>query len=261
MLNLDQYAYLSNLSKQDSLEKLIFSLLTLIVCIWANEPVISIIIMLIMGGITVFRGGTSLKVFLKLLSIPSAFLLISVIAIGIDVTKNPEALWGPMRVLNSYIGLSVVGLPVAVNLFFKALGAVSCLYYLILSTPIVDLLSALERLGVPSLLREMMGLIYRFIFVFIETAQEMHLAQRARLGYTTLRGSYRSLGTLISNLLVQALRKSEALYTALEARGYQGELRVLEDAEDRITKGYLGIIGTNLGLVFITLGIRAMGRG
>jgi hypothetical protein len=85
-------------------------------------------------------------------------------------------------IYNMHLGVLKAGMISAVRLFCKALGAVSCLYFLSLSTPMLDILSALRRLKCPALLVEMMGLIYRFIFILFETAASMITAQNSVWG-------------------------------------------------------------------------------
>lgn len=161
-----------------------------------------------------------------------------------------------------YLGVTQAGLQTALHLFFKALGSVSCLYYLSLSTPMTDVLAVLRRLKVPRLLVEMMGLIYRFIFVFLETAENMLTAQNSRLGYATLPAGYRSLAALMSNLFIRAYKRSDELYTALEARGYDGELNVLEETSCPFRwTGLLPAVGLNCFLVLCTLYLRQYGEG
>ena len=101
------------------------------------------------------------------------------------------------------------------------------MYFLSLNTPVTDLTMALEKLHVPKLLVELMELIYRFIFVLAETAANIRLAQESRLGYQGFRRSVNSLGTLSSMVFLQAWRKGQSIYTALESRGYTGSLTTL----------------------------------
>ena len=98
---------------------------------------------------------------------------------------------------------------------------------LALTTPMVDITDQLRKWRVPQLFIELMVLMYRFIFVFIETAQAMYIAQNARLGYSNWRRSLHSVGMLAANLYLRSQTRAAALYTALTARGYTGELRVL----------------------------------
>lgn len=253
MINIDNYAYMSKLKHSDPMKKLFFALLTLGVCLWANSIIVSFLVLLIMGWNTVYNGGIPFILFLKLLLVPMSFLVIGVLTIGINVSDNQAAFLYFVPVLETNIGVSQGGIQNAVRLFFKALGSVSCLYYLSLSTPIVELLTALRRLKVPKLLVELMGLIYRFIFLLLETAETMFTAQNCRLGYSSLSSAYRSLAALVSTLFIRAYKRSDELYTALEARGYDGELNVLEEPVPTHMTEYIAPVMINLFLILTAL--------
>lgn len=253
MTNLDNYAYSSKLKRVDPMKKLFFTLLTLSVCLWANSISIAFIVFWLMLGATVYEGGTPFTLFCKLMLIPMSFLIISVLTIAVNASHDQGDFLFSIPLERVYIGVSKIGIEAAVRLFFKSLGAVSCLYFLSLSTPMVDLLSALRRLKVPKLFVELMGLIYRFIFVLLETADTMLTAQNSRLGYSSLSSGYRSLGVLISTLFIRAYKRSDKLYTALEARGYDGELNVLEESYKTHWTEYITPIFINLFLVLVAL--------
>lgn len=264
MNNIDKYAYVSRLKRMDSMQKLFFSLLTLGVCIWANSIVISLLIILIMGWITVCKGGIPFALFMRLMLVPMSFLVIGVLTIIINVSDSRSSFVFSVHILKNYVGVSSIGVQNAARLFFKALGAVSCMYYLSLNTPIVDLLSALRRLRIPKLFIELMGLIYRFSFVLLETADIMITAQNSRLGYSSLSSGYHSLGALVSTLFIRSYKRSNELYTALEARGYDGELNVLEEPFETRWTAYVAPVGINLLLIGTAIclkGLTGFGSG
>lgn len=253
MISIDKYAYRSKLKHTDPVQKVFFTLLTLAVCLWANHLIISTLIIFIMGGMTVFIGGTPLRFFMKLLLAPLSFLFIGVFTIAVNVSESKEGLLVAISFADTWIGFSKMGLQDAFHLIMRSLGAVSCLYFLSLSTPMVDLLGALHRLRLPNVLVEIMGLIYRFIFVLLETSDTIYHAQSCRLGYSSLSTGYRSLGSLASMLFIRSYMRSDALYTALEARGYEGELNVLEEAYTKNWRGYVVTFGINIFLVFLAI--------
>ncbi|MBA1334335.1 MAG: Cobalt ECF transporter, transmembrane component of energizing module CbiQ [Firmicutes bacterium] len=256
MIHIDRYAYRSKLKKTDPMQKLFFAVLTLGMCLWADSNVISAAVLVLMGGITVFRGGTSLYFLMKLLAIPMSFLLVGVLTVAVKISEDPGIMLVSLPMAGVWVGISQQGLRDAGRLFLKALGSVTCLYYLSLSTPLVDMLSAFKRIGVPKLMVEMMGLVYRFIFVLFETAETIFNSQNSRLGYASLNSGYRSLGGLASTLFIRAYRRSDELYTALEARGYDGELNVLEEPYQRHWAGYFAPLAVNIILIVITLFLR-----
>ena len=96
--------------------------------------------------------------------------------------------------------------------YFTALGAVSCLYFLSFTTPMPDILQVLEKLHCPKLLMELMLLIYRFIFVLLDTASALSTSQNCRLGNRDYKTSLKSFGMLGSVLMIRAVERSNRLY-------------------------------------------------
>ncbi|KNY28016.1 cobalt ECF transporter T component CbiQ [Pseudobacteroides cellulosolvens] len=233
MINIDKYAYNSKLKKVSVIRKLLFSLFALGICIWADSIAISVFIALIMILVTYKKGEVPLGFILKLMLVPFVFLLMSTLAITIEITR-PENLSERMFILSGsiaglQIGATIEGIKDALNIFFKALGTISCLYFLSLSTPMLELMAVLRKLKVPKLLIELMGLTYRFIFILLETAENIFVSQRARLGYEGLSSGFRSVKILFSSLFIRSFKRSDEIYRSLEARGYDGELNFLEE--------------------------------
>jgi cobalt/nickel transport system permease protein len=59
--------------------------------------------------------------------------------------------------------------------------------------------------------------------------ETMHTAQELRLGYSGLIKRLRSTSLLIGSLFIRTLEQGERTFTAMNARGYDGNIRVLED--------------------------------
>jgi cobalt/nickel transport system permease protein len=110
----------------------------------------------------------------------------------------------------------------------RSLGALAALLFLVLTTPLVDLIALLRRLKTPELLLEIMVLCYRMLFVFSAAVHETWNAQSARLGYASARLTIRSLGGLVANLTLQIWQRAHALHLAAQARNNDGPLRFLE---------------------------------
>lgn len=259
MLNIDRYAYSSKLRHKNPQSKLAFALFTLVVCIWADSIPVSLIILSMMAWVTVRKGGTPFLLFLKLMFIPMSFLALGILTVAFAVSESDAGFLWHVPAFGRYCGISETGIVTAAVLFFKALGAVSCLYYLSLSTPMADLLYAFRKMRCPKLAAELMGLIYRFIFILLETAETMATAQTARMGYDRLSNGFRSLGMLVSALFVRSLRRADAIYTALEARGYDGEINVLEERFEISFSEKIQPVIINLFLIMLTLLLRHYG--
>ena len=64
--------------------------------------------------------------------------------------------------------------------FCRAMGGVSCLYFLSLSTPLPEVIHCLEKIHVPQVVLELMFLIYRFLFLLWEEGQRRNQEEGCR---------------------------------------------------------------------------------
>ncbi|MEG0014461.1 MAG: cobalt ECF transporter T component CbiQ [Cellulosilyticaceae bacterium] len=252
MKNIDKYAYYSQLRFINPQQKVLFVLITLGICLFADSILLFVVITLFMGYLTVCKGKTPLLLFCKLMCIPLTFLVLSIIAVIFQITKQEELLIYSFSLGSIHIGVTTASLLSGKILFFKVLASVSCLYTLCLSTPMTDIFMVLEHIKCPSFLIEIMSLIYRFIFILIDTAYTMQNAQASRLGYRSFRTSLKSLGLLFSTLLIRSLKINDNLYIALESRGYHNNLKVLNDTA-YYTISYFKILGTTLLFIILLL--------
>jgi cobalt/nickel transport system permease protein len=121
------------------------------------------------------------------------------------------------------------GLTMAFTTFFRVLGAVSAMYFLVLTTSMTDVFISLRKTRFPKVLIEVSLLIYRYIFVLMEVYSKMNTAQKLRLGQTTWYSRIRSASLIAGNLFIRTLEQGERTFVAMNARGYDGNILVLED--------------------------------
>ena len=188
-------------------------------------------LLVVMGVLNVALGGQRPGTVLHFMKVPLAFLVIGCLTIVLRPLGAEEpALWAVWLFGRFRWGISGAYLRMGLMVFCKAMGAISAMYFLALNTPMTDLVLALERLHVPKLLVELMELIYRFIFVLMDAAGRIRVAQESRLGYGSFRKSLDHMGGLVSLVFLRAWRKGDKVYTALESRGYDGSLTTLSAA-------------------------------
>lgn len=166
---------------------------------------------------TVPGAGVPLRAFAKVMAVPAGFLLTGLPALAVSVDWSAS----PM------IALPAEGVATASAVTARSLAAVACLAFLILTTPVPDLLGLARRAGVPASLVELAYLVHRLIFVVLERADAARQAQAARLGYRCWRTAIRSVGMLAGGLFLRSLDRGRRLDLGLSARGYHGDLRVL----------------------------------
>lgn len=251
MIYLDKYAYSNSLRNMHPAEKFFFALSTMIICLTTNSYIVSLIIVLLMAGVSVLMGKIPLRFYLKLLLIPTSFLTVGITTIAINIVDDMnKLLWG-WQIFNITIGVTTQSLHLAIKLILRSLGAISCLYFLSLTTPSVEIISILRKLKFPELFLDLMSLVYRFLFVLLDTAEKIYTSQTVRLGYADLKKGYRSMGQLVVNLFIHSCHRSMDLYTALEARGYNGKFKVLEREYQFSRKNLLIILITEILLIII----------
>ncbi|MDY7021925.1 MAG: CbiQ family ECF transporter T component, partial [Cyanobacteriota bacterium] len=106
------------------------------------------------------------------------------------------------------------------------IGLTSCLYFILLTVPFVEIVRILRSLGCPSLITELLTLMYRFIFMLTETASELLTAQQARIGYCGWEIGIRSMGIIVTQLFQRTLENYRQITLGLTSRGFTGELQV-----------------------------------
>lgn len=228
VFSIDFYAYASRLRSWSPRYKALFSMICLLCCIVCNNVYVSCAVILLMAYITVVMGGLPFKRYLSLMTIPLAFLFFGCIAVAISFAGTPVGEYN-LHLGFFYVYTSKESLRETWGLITKALGAVSAMYMLTLSTPASEIIAVLRGIHMPKLLIELMNMIYRYIFLLMDTQCRMKNAAISRLGYCDFRTSCLSFGRVASNLLVVSLKKGNAYYHALESRCYDGELLFLEE--------------------------------
>ena len=101
---------------------------------------------------------------------------------------------------------------------------------LILSTPWAHLLKAMRAYRLPVVIVVILGMTYRYVFVFLQTAAQMFEARRSRMVGRLSPSDRQRLATATAGaLLGKALDMSSEVHLAMISRGYRGEPRLLDD--------------------------------
>ena len=145
------------------------------------------------------------------------------------------------------------GITLGINTFFRVAGGLSTQFFLVLTTPMTSILLILRKARVPKVLIEISLLVYRYIFVFIEVMETMHTAQELRLGYSGIRKRLRSISLLIGSLFIRTLEQGERTFTAMNARGYDGEIRTLDDLARPSVRSIIGIVFLDVALILVAI--------
>lgn len=226
--SIDQLAFQSGLSHVNPGFKVAFSIAALIFLLAADHLAVSLLIFSSMFFLTVVKGNVSVHSYLSLLAIPLVFAIVTVltIALGFSLTEAGQY---HLHLYFFYVYTSSESLRESFCLLCKIFSAVSCMYFMSLSTPVNEIICVLQQCRLPSLITELMNMIYRFIFILLEVQQKMSVSARSRLGYINTRTSLRTFGNIGSNLFIVSMKKANQYYDALLARCYDGQLKFLTE--------------------------------
>ena len=185
----------------------------------AKSPLTATFVTGLLLAVTLIGAGITPKRYLRVAAPALFFLAMGSLSLAFAVDLDE----GQAQVLIAPSGMQKLA-----EVSTRSLGALTALLFLVLTTPLIDLISLLRRLKTPELLLEIMVLCYRMLFVFSAAVHETWNAQSARLGYATARLTIRSLGGLTANLTLQVWQRAHALHLAAQARNNDGPLRFLE---------------------------------
>jgi cobalt/nickel transport system permease protein len=143
------------------------------------------------------------------------------------------------------------GLRGASFLILRAETAATFSVLLVLCTLWTQLLRALRFYRLPAAAAFLLGMTWRYIFLLLTSAEDMFEAREARLVGTLDGPDRRRLAAATAGVLLdKSLQLSRDVHSAMEARGFRGELRLL-DEPPLSTQGWLrlGTLVTLAGAV------------
>ncbi|RNI15680.1 cobalt ECF transporter T component CbiQ [Methanohalophilus sp. RSK] len=224
---LDDYALLSPLRYTNNWLKIGVVGFGILMGISSQAPLVPFSIAICMSLATLIFGRVPPKFYLKLLMGPAVFVVFSIIIIAFFFGGGPE-LFG-FNVLDYHLGVNTGGLSMAFLVFSRTLGGMCCLFFLALTTPMVELFSVLKKTGLPDSFIELSMMMYRYIFVFLDVAWCIKHAQTVRLGYHDLKTSLHSMAMLCSTLFLRSWEQGEKTFVAMNARCYDGKMMIFEE--------------------------------
>lgn len=224
---LDNYAHSNNLKDVNKYFKVLFAILTMMVSLISTSPVIPLIVAFLMSFLIIFEAKIPWKFYLKFFFIPFTFGFLTFIFMAFFFGVGNHVL--ELGIFN--LAVTEDGFNLGILVFARMLGGFTCLAFLALTTPMTELFSVLELAKIPKIVLELAMLMYRYIFVFTDEAINMYHSQETRLGYSSLKKSFKSMGMLGSNLFIRTWLKGEQAYIAMESRCYDGSIKTMQDPE------------------------------
>lgn len=135
---------------------------------------------------------------------------------------------GPLTVTVSGEGLRTFG-----SIALKSWLSVQVALLLTFTTPFHDLVDALRRLHLPAVMVGIVSFMYRYLAVLGDEAGRLLRARAARsaaaadgsAGGGSMRWRAGVTGSMVGSLFLRSYERSERVYAAMQARGFDGTLR------------------------------------
>lgn len=217
---IDRYAHSNAIRCLDPAHKGALALLAMGLCLTLDSPLVGAVSIAWMLGLSVLWARVPAHVVGRVMLGQGLFLAASSAGVAVSVAAGApgEGSWaiqaGPL-----WLSSSPAALAAALGLAARALGCAAALSFLILSTPLLDLIELLRRLRAPEALIDLMTLTYRAIFVLLESLGGALGARGAAGGAGGKRGALGSAAQLASQLLVDTIRRSRRLQLSAERPG------------------------------------------
>jgi cobalt/nickel transport system permease protein len=127
------------------------------------------------------------------------------------------------------------GLRLFLTVVLKSWLSIQVALLLTYTTPFHDLLDALRELRLPRILVAIIGFMYRYLAVLGDEARRMLRARASRSAEVAAGHSGGSIawrarvtGSMVGALFLRSYERSERIYAAMQARGFEGTFRHME---------------------------------
>ncbi len=173
------------------------------------------------------------------------------IAIFVPFFKEGEVA-GSYNIWLWQLTVTYSGLQVLINILIKAWLSILSLIWLTSTTKLPHILHALEQLHLPRVMVMILSFMYRYLFVLVDEVMRMKQARDSRNFGGGRFWQIRTIGKMVGTLFIRSYERGERVYSAMVARGFDGQTRRLDRLNFRKADAYFGI---SLGLVLVSTSV------
>jgi cobalt/nickel transport system permease protein len=236
---LDDYAHGNALRETSSRLKLFLGLWAILLCVSSTTPIAPLFVAMTMSLITVMLAKIPGRIYFRLLLVPLSFAMLSAGVVAF-MHGNGQTLFS-VQLFGINLSISEEGANLAALLIARTFGGMCSLYFIALTTPMIEIFAVLKTLRIPQSVIELSMMIYRYIFVFLDQAAMIHSAQMMRLGDAGAKSSLNSFAMLCSVLFLNSWEQGERLIVAMDSRCYDGKLDLMDQAAGANPKAILAV--------------------
>lgn len=226
----DEYASRNGfLQSIDPRAKLVTFAIFLLTVLFTKSIVVSFFLYILCLVLTYF-SKINLGFFLKRtwIFIPLFSLFIAIPALFSVFTPGDSI--AAFNILGVNLIITRQGLAGASLFVMRVVASVSFAVLLSITTKHFELLKVLRVFRIPQVFVMVLGMCYRYIYLFMEVVENTYLAIKSRIGRKVhYKKGQHMVAWNLASLWYRSYRLNEAVYSAMLARGYTGEPVVIND--------------------------------
>ena len=160
---------------------------------------------------------------------------------------------GPF-LLPENISVTRQGVNAAIIFTMRVATSVSAVVLLFLTTPQQILFKSLRTVGVPKLYVLTLEMAYRYIFLLMDLVREMYVAKKARtIKARGMLEEQKWVGGRIGYTLIRSLDMSEKVHMAMMSRGYNGDVRIMQEFKMHNRDYFAGAMALSMSIVLVLI--------
>ncbi|MEC0225529.1 cobalt ECF transporter T component CbiQ [Paenibacillus alba] len=227
---IDTLAYGNGLRDLSPMWKCAFATIMLLFTYIAH-PAVQFLLAIWLTIWTVGYARIPIRFYLSLIAIACLFFIGSIPALIVEIrpwqaTDSVLHEAAGFTFMNWHFFVTSSGLLLVGKLFVRIVACLSCMAFIICSTPFAELLQVLKKIRVPMLVLEIMLIMYRILFILFETAQDMYVAQQARGGQSGFQNRLKDTATLIVQMFIKTMQQYRSLSNGLVSRGFTEDIHM-----------------------------------
>jgi cobalt/nickel transport system permease protein len=229
--HIDKFAYQdSAIHRLDSRVKFIVVLVFTAVVISLPRTSLSILACYAVGPFAILVWAKiPLKFAFKQILLVSPFVLVLALSCPLYDRTSVAVAFGP------WLWQTTVGWMRCFAILGKFIVTMLALIALVSTTRFNDLLTGLQRLGLPKVLVIQLGFLYRYIFVLIDRAHHILRARQGRkLRSLGPKAELKIAAAMLGSLFIRSIDTAEHINIAMQARAFDGKWRTLSRLRIRL---------------------------
>jgi cobalt ECF transporter T component CbiQ len=164
--------------------------------------------------------------------------------------SQPYSFW--IYQIPQEVGLTKEGLQSMLLIVLRLANSLTISFLIIYTTPFPEIIKGLKALKIPDSILMIIALAYKYILLFAQTAQAMHLAYKSRLITKSPKEFAKKwMASRLFILFKKNQAKGEEIFRAMLSRGFNNQIKFFNFRRPTWTDWLMGTFFLGLGILFL----------